>query len=543
MEFDSSLNPYYKYLITVIRSGTYVPEGFKESDESGDSDGSRDGNEGDDEHYLHPSLLGSRAAMKPESSQPLIIPPNLGTPDEDNTYSQLVKSLAHRIVKEESKADFGDRSMAVNNNASSTGCLSITSLGTQSCDSILPQPPADVQLIIAKLAAYVVKNGDNFEQTVRQRGEGRFDFLNPGNVYHAHYIKLKLQLLKEKREEKAAQLLANKTNSLTVAGSHTDDNCTKSDDFGRKGHDEGLEKDHGDRLLMIDDDVSSSVTKLPVSFSISSTKRELKKSDYNVLDPEEKEQTKGSIQEKRKRKAALFLSMLKERQQSLDGGGDGVGIESSEKIEPIVKCFDRHGSPSSSSPITKAITSPSASPVDDKSILSNGDECSHANAKCELLAKLEIRKQSSLLPFLAADKPPENHSRSRSVEKSVSERCHSSSHHRNHQHRDHHHDRHSVRHDIGNKHNRSPSSEDRATRVSSSRRHRHHDYYRDEVYHRRRHHRGSRLRSRSESRSRSPCLSRSRSRTRSMSRDRWSKSRSRSPRRHKKRKHRNRSSW
>ncbi|XP_053617611.1 protein suppressor of white apricot isoform X2 [Plodia interpunctella] len=56
-------------------------------------------------------------------------------------------------------------------------------------------PPADVQVVIEKMAAYVARNGDEFAEIVRAKNDPRFTFLEPENAYHAYYKKL----MQEKR--------------------------------------------------------------------------------------------------------------------------------------------------------------------------------------------------------------------------------------------------------------------------------------------------------------------------------------------------------
>ncbi|CAH2229484.1 jg20858 [Pararge aegeria aegeria] len=56
-------------------------------------------------------------------------------------------------------------------------------------------PPDDVKTVIDKMAAYVARNGDEFEDIVRSKNDPRFTFLEPINKYHNFYKKL----MQEKR--------------------------------------------------------------------------------------------------------------------------------------------------------------------------------------------------------------------------------------------------------------------------------------------------------------------------------------------------------
>lgn len=48
-------------------------------------------------------------------------------------------------------------------------------------------PPADMQVIIDKTAAYVLKNGKDFENVLRAKNDGRFTFLDSTDPYYRYY--------------------------------------------------------------------------------------------------------------------------------------------------------------------------------------------------------------------------------------------------------------------------------------------------------------------------------------------------------------------
>lgn len=48
-------------------------------------------------------------------------------------------------------------------------------------------PPKDVALIVDKMATYVSKNGPSFEQSVKEKGDPRFDFLHDSHKYNKYY--------------------------------------------------------------------------------------------------------------------------------------------------------------------------------------------------------------------------------------------------------------------------------------------------------------------------------------------------------------------
>lgn len=52
----------------------------------------------------------------------------------------------------------------------------------------LPIPPADLQNIIDKTAAYVLKNGKEFEDILRTKNDPRFSFLSTTDINHRYYV-------------------------------------------------------------------------------------------------------------------------------------------------------------------------------------------------------------------------------------------------------------------------------------------------------------------------------------------------------------------
>jgi len=57
---------------------------------------------------------------------------------------------------------------------------------------VIPPPP-DAKPIIDKLAEYVSRNGQEFEQSIRTKNDERFGFLERDHI-HYNYYQLKLQL-------------------------------------------------------------------------------------------------------------------------------------------------------------------------------------------------------------------------------------------------------------------------------------------------------------------------------------------------------------
>ena len=59
-----------------------------------------------------------------------------------------------------------------------------------------PPPPPDIQPIIDKMANYVARNGLEFEVTVRNKNDPRFEFLQDWHTHHAYYLMKKNQIKK-----------------------------------------------------------------------------------------------------------------------------------------------------------------------------------------------------------------------------------------------------------------------------------------------------------------------------------------------------------
>lgn len=48
-------------------------------------------------------------------------------------------------------------------------------------------PPTDIKIIIDKMASYVSKNGSDFEDIVKSKGDPRFEFLVETHKFHSYY--------------------------------------------------------------------------------------------------------------------------------------------------------------------------------------------------------------------------------------------------------------------------------------------------------------------------------------------------------------------
>lgn len=399
LSFDSTLHPYYKYLLESIKSGKYVANQSQNSDSSSETD-----DDSDDEHYLHPSLLGS---AKNKESNTFKIPHLLRAGNTDDSYSQLVKSLKEFLPtveepnEEPKQTNVSEHTfkqtlttITAESNANNTKEKTFgTNISQNTWSSLLPSPPPDIEQIIEKLAQKVALSGEQFELSIKKLGESRFEFVNPGHIYHAYYIRRKLHYLEEHRSAQAAQLKANNNNNNKKTKAEPQPKLAFSFSISPKESKPTIGTADENFLA-----ISSSKTKEddrncnPEVVAKRMSDNALKdKLALAVRDKAAKEK-----QEERKRKATLFLSLLKNK--------------SKEIIKTVEEKSDKQSTDSSQfsaedkaplSPTIAAVTSPNASP--DRSRSKENDICLPETIIVN--KSLEIVKNVSLLPFTASDKP------------------------------------------------------------------------------------------------------------------------------------------
>lgn len=93
-------------------------------------------------------------------------------------------------------------------------------------------PPQEQQIIIDKMAIYVAKNGTDFENIVKLKGDPRFIFLENSHVYHPYYkFKLKEngggEVKKEETEKKTTVEAAEKNDVIKESSSSHKKEFTK----------------------------------------------------------------------------------------------------------------------------------------------------------------------------------------------------------------------------------------------------------------------------------------------------------------------------
>ncbi|KZC11692.1 Protein suppressor of white apricot [Dufourea novaeangliae] len=241
LSIDGRLHQYYRFILDAIKSGKYNPEKQPEKEESEHEEGSSDQ---DDESYLHPSLAPSFTKIEAAPSIPSI----QYKPSADCAYSMLVNKITGKPPPSKTQQppetpvqlpattvgyyhpvpgqiynpypapvqySHGPVVYGPNGQIQSTGQLaavnllpSITDAAVTHSSTIEPPsplvpygatpqkqlsrpsfivPPADVQIVIDKMASYVAKNGRDFEAIVKNKGDPRFNFLELSHQYHGYY--------------------------------------------------------------------------------------------------------------------------------------------------------------------------------------------------------------------------------------------------------------------------------------------------------------------------------------------------------------------
>lgn len=229
------------------------------------------------------------------------------TKPTNSLYSKLAENLKEKIVvndksyykpkiieskgvkyDSQSNLDISKTHTSVNSHNSKHNKIITTKNDSQSIKNVksvfdlMPEISADQKLIIEKLAAYVCKNGDEFEKTVKSRNESRFEFLNPGHKYHFYYVKTKLNLLEEKRKQ-----------DKTIKHNSVESSINKKT----------IDQPSASIFSENSNSTNDSDCKSILPFMISTNKSKTLKDDLEAKKLKEK-------QEERKRKAALFLKKL-----------------------------------------------------------------------------------------------------------------------------------------------------------------------------------------------------------------------------------------
>ncbi|CAC5392091.1 unnamed protein product [Mytilus coruscus] len=303
-----------------------------------------------DYHHMHPGVPpppGLEPVTLPSSNQP----PPPGTELEGPLIPPHLQQQVMEEEQEEEKPPSVQHAPVM--------------MGPSLEPKVIPPPP-DIQPIIDRMAMYVAKNGVEFEIVVRSKNDPRFEFLQPWHSYFRYYNSKKKifieEVLKEREKlekEKPAKL------SFSIKNKSKDqDGVVSSEkkvfDHDSSGDEEKKVFDHdssGDEEKKVFDHDSSgdedsesardrsirsdmSGTSTPVdgeSSRISSDERQSERSEKKLAQEKLKDKlamaareklSKASrekqIQAERKRKAAMFINMLKSTKSSDENKNGGT---------------------------------------------------------------------------------------------------------------------------------------------------------------------------------------------------------------------------
>ncbi|OAF66601.1 hypothetical protein A3Q56_05648 [Intoshia linei] len=195
MDSSNDLYPYYKLLIQLIKENKYsITLNEKHSDSSDDSDG-----------YLHPSLI----SKKPKQSILKSVEMFKHNVDLSKTvYGKLVSNLSEKIKEDDLRiekqnnerkkiklekelAELADKCHTVKTMTDDSFELYsayYTALGSSSLPIFnAVSPPPATCLLIEKIAKYVSRIGDTFEDLLKSKNEPRLSFIHVNDVNHCFY--------------------------------------------------------------------------------------------------------------------------------------------------------------------------------------------------------------------------------------------------------------------------------------------------------------------------------------------------------------------
>lgn len=249
LNYDDKLNPFYKELVKLIKSGRYIPRHrpntsdsskidsefigddinpdepyelklpkvdisntayaslinrFKKSNEekiiSNSSEihnGSKETNVLSDNRKV-PSTSDSIFQEPSKAEQPAV--PVITNEDYERFYQEYYRHYysyyyMHYSSSAVSSGEAENESWVVSESAraAATAALAAVNAVRQSqlaFSSSSSSPPADLRSIIDKMAEYVVRNGDEFQNVVKSKKQDdpRFAFLQTGHIHHDYYI-------------------------------------------------------------------------------------------------------------------------------------------------------------------------------------------------------------------------------------------------------------------------------------------------------------------------------------------------------------------
>lgn len=233
LNMNGHCNAYYKFIVAAIKDGRYPdrappappeqqqPPTKENGENSRDSEKKRKVKEDSTNGEIRAPVLAKFVPSEDCAYSQLIskiqgkpiseIKPSTPTPPPESTGEGLSKE---KLLPPRPTVDFKNKSNSVEVKKISTGLMLAQSyLSDTEGDSDgdgeekpaeispskipesinltkldLPVPPDDLRTIIDKTAAYVAKNGKDFEDILRTKKDSRFAFLDEASEYHRYYI-------------------------------------------------------------------------------------------------------------------------------------------------------------------------------------------------------------------------------------------------------------------------------------------------------------------------------------------------------------------
>lgn len=213
-------------------------------------------------------------------------------------------------------------------------------------------PSSDLQSVIDRLALYVAKNGEEFEAGIKEKNDPRFDFLNPWNIYHNYYLQKKKEdvkgIEKQKKEDeerrkslkvsfglksKVKPAVAAKTKAVAhtaaIFNAHDDEEEEEEDSSESKdGFQPKRETEMKKKLQKQIEEKEKLLRQLQeqalLQHKISEVNRQAGRFSQQALTPQQQAHLKrklqtdnlkkedASLKDKRQKKAASFVEMLKQ---------------------------------------------------------------------------------------------------------------------------------------------------------------------------------------------------------------------------------------
>ncbi|RZF48483.1 hypothetical protein LSTR_LSTR007761 [Laodelphax striatellus] len=190
---------------------------------------------------------------------------------------------------------------------------------------VIDTPPADLQLIIDKMASYVAKNGRDFESIVRSKGDPRFHFLNPTNQFYPYYLK-QVERYESVLKPSVCEETTQDQNNHTEAVENVEENSC--DSLKKESSVRGGGKKSGGGM----------VKPVPVCFSIKKPKESEGLEIKSALPVEESSEGEGEEEEGRggeeggeKEEKVVGVGEVKEEK-----GVENVAVEKKKKVVEVV---------------------------------------------------------------------------------------------------------------------------------------------------------------------------------------------------------------